>query len=47
VERSIDTDKDGIANANNRCPEKPGTLKYGGCPAPDADGDGINDEQDK
>jgi hypothetical protein len=27
--------------------EKPGTLKYGGCPAPDADGDGINDEQDK
>ncbi|HAN66046.1 MAG TPA: cell envelope biogenesis protein OmpA, partial [Chitinophagaceae bacterium] len=22
-------------------------AKYGGCPIPDTDGDGINDEQDK
>jgi outer membrane protein OmpA-like peptidoglycan-associated protein len=43
----IDTDGDGIADANDKCPNQAGTAKYQGCPVPDTDGDGINDENDK
>ncbi len=43
----VDTDNDGIADANDKCPTQAGTEKYGGCPVPDTDGDGINDENDK
>lgn len=42
-----DTDGDGIPDKDDRCPNQPGTAKYGGCPIPDSDGDGLNDEQDK
>ena len=42
-----DTDKDGIADTNDKCPTVAGSAKYGGCPIPDTDGDGINDEVDK
>ena len=42
-----DSDGDGIADPNDKCPDQIGTAKYDGCPIPDTDGDGINDEQDK
>ncbi len=47
VEVSVDSDNDGIADANDKCPDRAGVAKYGGCPVPDSDGDGINDEDDK
>ena len=31
----------------DKCPSVAGTEKYNGCPAPDSDGDGINDELDR
>lgn len=43
----VDTDKDGIPDATDKCPLVAGTAKYNGCPVPDTDKDGINDEQDK
>lgn len=43
----VDTDGDGIADPNDKCPDKAGTAAYLGCPVPDSDGDGINDENDK
>ena len=43
----LDTDGDGINDNDDKCPNKPGTAKYQGCPVPDTDGDGINDENDK
>ena len=42
-----DSDGDGILDANDKCPNVPGTAKYDGCPIPDSDKDGINDEEDK
>jgi outer membrane protein OmpA-like peptidoglycan-associated protein len=47
IDSLADTDGDGIANMNDRCPGHKGTLKYFGCPVPDTDGDGINDDDDK
>ncbi|UAY52909.1 DUF5723 family protein [Ferruginibacter albus] len=43
----IDTDMDGIADKDDKCPTVAGLEKYNGCPIPDSDSDGINDEQDK
>lgn len=42
-----DRDSDGIMDNEDKCPTKPGVLKYSGCPVPDLDGDGIDDDQDK
>ena len=42
-----DTDKDGIVDAEDKCPTVPGVAKYQGCPVPDTDKDGINDDEDK
>ena len=33
-------------DASDKCPNQPGIAKYNGCPIPDTDGDGVNDEQD-
>lgn len=44
---TLDTDGDGIWDKDDKCPDKPGTAKYAGCPVPDTDGDGVNDETDK
>jgi OmpA-OmpF porin, OOP family len=41
-----DTDKDGIVDSKDKCPDVPGVAKYNGCPIPDTDKDGINDEED-
>ena len=41
-----DTDKDGIVDSKDKCPDVPGIIKYGGCPIPDTDKDNINDEED-
>ena len=46
-ERTIDTDDDGIADKEDKCPDVKGLQKYAGCPVPDTDMDGINDELDK
>ncbi len=42
-----DTDADGIANKDDKCPGHKGVIKYNGCPVPDTDGDGVNDDNDK
>jgi outer membrane protein OmpA-like peptidoglycan-associated protein len=42
---SVDTDKDGIVNRDDRCPNLPGPAATGGCP--DTDMDGIIDSDDK
>jgi outer membrane protein OmpA-like peptidoglycan-associated protein len=42
-----DTDKDGINDEEDKCPQVPGLARYQGCPIPDGDGDGVNDEEDK
>ncbi len=42
-----DSDKDGVNDADDKCPDVAGLAKYNGCPIPDSDGDGINDEEDK
>ncbi|HQX44934.1 MAG: thrombospondin type 3 repeat-containing protein [Saprospiraceae bacterium] len=41
--KAKDTDKDGVPDKTDKCPEVPGTVM--GCP--DADGDGISDMDDK
>ncbi len=42
---SIDSDRDGIVNRDDRCPETPGPAGTGGCP--DTDMDGITDADDR
>ena len=42
-----DSDKDGVIDSLDKCPDQPGLSKYDGCPVPDSDKDGINDEDDK
>jgi len=41
-----DTDKDGVSDDVDLCPNVPGLAKYNGCPVPDTDKDGIDDEHD-
>lgn len=45
--RNLDTDNDGIKDADDKCPTEFGTIKHGGCPIPDTDNDGINDDEDQ
>ncbi|MFZ1528145.1 MAG: OmpA family protein [Ferruginibacter sp.] len=40
-----DRDNDGIADADDKCPDVPGLASFQGCP--DKDGDGITDADDK
>jgi OOP family OmpA-OmpF porin len=42
-----DTDKDGIVDRLDKCPEEAGPPERQGCPIHDKDGDGIADENDK
>ena len=42
---SIDTDKDGVSDNKDKCPDVPGLKEYEGCP--DTDGDSIIDKDDK
>jgi outer membrane protein OmpA-like peptidoglycan-associated protein len=39
-----DRDNDGVADAQDECPDQPGTVALKGCP--DADGDGVADKND-
>ena len=39
-----DTDKDGVSDKKDVCPEVPGLKEFEGCP--DTDGDGIPDNKD-
>ena len=43
--REKDTDKDGIFDKNDRCPQIPGLVELNGCP--DRDKDGITDREDE
>lgn len=45
VEAPKDRDGDGIADANDKCPDVAGVASLQGCP--DSDGDGITDADDK
>jgi hypothetical protein len=40
-----DTDKDGILDADDKCPDVAGPAEFKGCP--DSDGDGIQDKVGK
>lgn len=42
-----DTDKDGVPDSKDKCPDVPGATRLNGCPVADTDGDGINDDNDK
>jgi len=42
--KSKDSDKDGIADKNDKCPDVKGLLKFDGCP--DSDNDGVTDAED-
>ncbi len=44
VELPPDTDKDGVNDIDDECPQEPGTAAMKGCP--DSDGDGIRDKDD-
>jgi hypothetical protein len=35
-----------INDEDDKCPTVPGLARYNGCPIPDTDGDGVNDEED-
>jgi outer membrane protein OmpA-like peptidoglycan-associated protein len=45
--KPVDTDGDGIADAQDKCPKVAGPRENGGCPWPDTDGDGTLDKDDK
>jgi outer membrane protein OmpA-like peptidoglycan-associated protein len=42
-----DTDKDGVEDKLDRCPNEPGPSENGGCPDRDQDKDGVADRLDK
>lgn len=48
LEKTVDSDKDGIPDDLDKCPETPGNVKVNkdGCPV-DSDKDGIPDDKDK
>lgn len=41
----LDSDKDGIIDSEDKCPQTPGIAKFDGCP--DTDGDGLQDSEDE
>ena len=41
----LDSDNDGIEDAEDQCPNIPGAAQFNGCP--DSDGDGISDKDDQ
>lgn len=41
-----DSDGDGVADDDDKCPAEPGVVENDGCPA-DSDGDGVADKDDK
>ena len=42
-----DTDKDGIIDSQDKCPNEFGLINNNGCPIKDKDNDGVADEKDK
>jgi hypothetical protein len=47
IERCPDTDKDGIADKDDKCPTVAGPKKKCRLSWPDTDGDGVLDKDDK
>jgi hypothetical protein len=47
IEGCPDTDKDGVADKDDKCPTVAGPKENAGCPFPDTDGDGVLDKDDK
>lgn len=46
IKSPIDRDGDRVQDANDQCPDQPGSLRDG-CPVVDRDNDGISDKYDK
>ena len=46
VERTTDTDEDGVLDIDDKCPETAGVEENEGCPWPDTDNDGVLDKDD-
>ena len=46
LERTTDTDGDGVLDKDDECPETAGPVDNGGCPWPDSDQDGVVDKDD-
>jgi len=42
----LDRDKDGILDANDKCPDIMGIELFDGCPENDSDGDGVTNDKD-
>ena len=42
-----DTDGDGVADKDDKCPNEKGPKENNGCPWPDTDGDGVLDKDDE
>jgi OmpA-OmpF porin, OOP family len=47
ADRKKDTDGDGVADIDDKCPNVPGLALNSGCPIVDSDGDGVADGSDK
>ncbi len=47
AENMTDTDKDGIIDSQDKCPNEFGLISNNGCPIKDKDNDGVADEKDK
>lgn len=47
IPERVDSDKDGVFDDTDKCPNEYGVLAYNGCPIPDTDGDGILDDRDE
>ncbi|MCU0371208.1 MAG: OmpA family protein, partial [Bacteroidales bacterium] len=43
----LDTDSDGVKDADDRCPNQAGPPENNGCPYSDTDGDGVIDKEDR
>ena len=46
IERTTDTDGDGVVDIKDKCPEEAGSEENEGCPWPDSDSDGVFDKDD-
>lgn len=46
ISKPTDRDGDRVQDANDLCPDQPGSLRDG-CPVVDRDGDGISDKYDR
>ena len=46
IKKTVDTDRDGIIDSLDKCPDEKGVIQFDGCPMPDTDNDGLADDLD-